>query len=232
LFFLNCLRYTNQINNKDKMTKLTPNEEDLKLVDAIVNSTGRDQRAAYNALFNKYYPKMLRFLKYRFNNFRDAEIQDVAIEGLTKAFRANTLAGYEPSSNFSTWIYHSITNKAIDLFRKENKFDTMSIEEMKRPDSDSSVEVSIDYMTPERVMFNEETFDLIKSCIKQLSNAQREIVELSIIEDLNDKEIIFRIWGDTLSEDEIVSKANTVRATIHRGRKVLRILLEEEGVTV
>jgi len=213
------------------MTKLTPNEKDLKLVDTIVNSTGREKRTAYNALFNKYYPRMLRFVNGRFKILREDEVQDVAIEGLTKAFKTETLANYEPVNNFSTWLYQVVNNKALDVLRKEKKGDTQYIDDMTPEENTGSVEVSIEYMTPERALFNEETFDLIKFCIGKLSDAQREIVELSLIEELNDREIISRIWGDDLSEVEIFSKANTVRATVHRGKKALQSLLERKGVT-
>jgi len=211
------------------MTKLTANKNDLLLVDAIVNKTGRAQRTAYNALFNKYYPRMLRFIKGRYRLLREDEVQDAAIEGLTKAFRVKTLTDYKPTHNFSTWVYKVIDNKVHDILRKEKKWDTQYIDDLSP--EDSSVEFSIDYMTPDRSLFNEETFDLIKFCIGKLSDAQRNIVQLSLIEELNDKEIISRIWGNNLSEVEIVSKANTVRATVHRGKKALQNLLENEGVT-
>lgn len=211
--------------------RLTQNERDLMLVDIIVKSTGARQAKAYEELFNKYFPIMFRFVRGRYRSLREDEAQDAAIEGLTKAFKVERLTEYEPTHNFSTWLFTAVNHKVIDILRKEKKADTQYIEDMTPEENTGIIEVSIEHMTPDRVMQSKETFDLIKFCIGKLSNSQKDIVELSLIQELNDKEIVSRLWGDDLSDKEIESKCNTVRATVHRGKKALQKLLLDEGMS-
>jgi len=209
---------------------MTKNEKDLEIVDTIINSTGVKSARAYDALFNIYYTQILRYVKTRFPILSEDDAEDCAIEGLTKAFKKDVLTKYEPTNYFSTFVYKIVLNQTLDFLRKEKKRDTLYIEDLNTSENSSPTEYSVDYRTPEGIIFGEETFDLIKFCIGELSNAQQGFVYLSVIEELNNTEIVSRVWGDEITEAESLSFGNAVRTTIFRGKKVLQGMLEERGI--
>jgi len=209
---------------------MNKNERDMMLVNVIVNdnSSNRELNKATTVLFNKFYPIMMSFVRKRFSNLSEMQRQDVVVSGLTKGFRKSCLEIYEPTHLFSSWLSSIVKNKAIDFVRKENKMRTTYIDDLGIDEYDNPVEISVDYSSPENIMISEENCEMIKRCVSKLSVGTREVMRLRLISQMKDREIISHLWGDELSESEIISKANTVRATLFRGREALKEIVRKE----
>ena len=73
------------------------NHSDLELVDRLL----RGERAAFDAFFNEYYPKLYRFVKRR-RPHDMAAAEDIAQATLCRALES--LRGYRGEAALMTWL--------------------------------------------------------------------------------------------------------------------------------
>lgn len=163
---------------------------------------------SYSILVDRY--KMMVYnVAYRMLGDGDTA-KDIAQESFIAAYGG--LKTFKQDAKFSSWLYTIVLNKCRDYLRlaKENiPLDDISDV---RPGSGIS---------PEQAAANHQSNDMLQQALDALSAEYREVLVLKHIEEL-DYEEISAITGTSVS-------ALKVRA--HRGREMLRKLLEKSGVT-
>jgi RNA polymerase sigma-70 factor (ECF subfamily) len=163
---------------------------------------------SYSILVDRY-KIMVYNLAYRMLGDGDAA-KDIAQESFIAAYGG--LKTYKQEAKFSSWLYSIVMNKCRDHLRqaKEN-IPLDDISEI-RPGS---------YISPEQAAAAHQSSDMLQQALDSLSAEYREVLVLKHIEELDYQEIS-AITGASVT-------ALKVRA--HRGREMLRTILERSGVT-
>ncbi len=142
----------------------------------------------------------------------DADVaKDMAQESFIAAY--NGLRDFKFNSRFSSWLYRIVVNKCRDHFRAGRE--TVPVDEI-------CEYVAGPDRSPEQAAACRQTGDAVQRALNGLPPNYREVIILKHIEGFAFQEI-----ADTLG---VSVSALKVRA--HRGREMLRKLLEGAGVTL
>ncbi len=179
-----------------------PDEEDI-----IRKCLGGDS-GAYAVLVDRY-KTMVYNLAFRMVGDEDTA-KDLAQDSFIAAYGG--LEHFRFGSKFSSWLYSIVLNKCRDHLKLAK--DTVPTDEIAEvlPDSRTS---------PEQDAAAGQSRDILQRALDTLPKEYREVLILKHIEEL-DYEEISAITGAGIA-------ALKVRA--HRGREMLRKILEEAGVT-
>jgi RNA polymerase sigma-70 factor (ECF subfamily) len=133
--------------------------------EALVGLIARGDKHAMQVLFARYSVRMFRFLL----RFVDSEplAEDLVSEAFIDVWRH---AGqYQARSLVSTWLLAIARNKALSALRQRStdELDDEAIELIEEPGDD-----------PEVAMQKTERSEILLDCLKQLSPAHREIIDL------------------------------------------------------
>jgi RNA polymerase sigma-70 factor (ECF subfamily) len=163
----------------------------------------------YALLVNKY-KAMAYNTAYRMVG--DADIaKDMAQESFISAYAS--LERFEYGSKFSSWLYRIVVNKCKDHLRAER--DTVEVDEI-------SDIVPSKERTPEQTVSSRQTGDVIQQALNSLPDEYRDVIVLKHIEELDYREI----------SDILGVSVNALKVRAHRGREMLRELLEKMGARV
>ena len=173
------------------------------------------ERDAYALLVERYNGSLFRYLVRMIGQPADAE--DLAQEAFLRAYLS--LASYDPSYRFSTWLFRIATNLAINQIKAASKI--VSLEEMRnrREQRGEPPPELVDPCTdsrPDLAIERAEVVWLIQECLQNLPADYRAVVALRHIAQLSYNEI----------SDSIGLPLNTVRTRLHRGRERLGECLE------
>ena len=166
------------------------------------------EKDSYSILVDRY--KMMVYnLAYRMLGDGDSA-NDIAQESFIAAYGG--LKTFKQDAKFSSWLYTIVLNKSRDHLRlaKEN----IPIDDISEVRPGSGI-------SPEQSAANRQSGDMLQQALDALSAEYREVLVLKHIEELDYQEIA-AITGTSVS-------ALKVRA--HRGREMLRKILERSGVT-
>ncbi len=162
------------------------------------------------ALLVDTYRDMAYNIAFRMVGDADAA-KDMAQESFIAAY--NGLRDFKFNSRFSSWLYRIVVNKCRDHFRAGRE--TVPVDEI-------CEYVAGPDRSPEQVAACRQTGDAVQQALNGLPPDYREVIILKHIEGFDFQEI-----ADTLG---VSVSALKVRA--HRGREMLRKLLEGMGVTL
>ncbi len=176
---------------------------------AVIRKVLAGDREQYAVLVNRY-KDMVYNIAFRLLGDADAA-KDMAQEGFIAAY--NALGDFQFNSRFSSWLYRIVVNKCRDHYRAGKE--TVPVEEI------------CDYVagpepSPEKAASCRQTGDAVQQALASLPPDYREVIVLKHIEGLDYQEI-----AETLGVSVAALK---VRA--HRGREMLRKLLEAQGVAL
>ena len=163
---------------------------------------------SYSILVDRY--KMMVYnVAYRMLGDGDTA-KDIAQESFIAAYGG--LKTFKQDAKFSSWLYSIVLNKCRDYLRQVK--DTVPTDDISdvRPDSGIS---------PEQAAAARQSSDVLQQALDALPAEYREVLVLKHIEGLDYQEIS-AITGTSVA-------ALKVRA--HRGREMLRKILERSGVT-
>jgi RNA polymerase sigma-70 factor (ECF subfamily) len=163
----------------------------------------------YSLLVDRY-KDMAYNVAYRLLGDGDAA-KDVAQESFISAYTA--LGEFRQGSKFSSWLYRIVVNRCKDLLKVRRE--TVAVD-------DICDVVAARERTPEQAVSTHETCDAIQKALARLPLDYREVIVLKHMEELGYDEI-----GGILG---VSVPALKVRA--HRGREMLRQVLESMGVGV
>lgn len=186
------------------MSATTPEEEY-----AIIKKCLAGDAEQYSVLVDRY-KDMAYNIAYRM--LGDADIaKDMAQESFIAAY--NALGDFKFNSRFSSWLYRIVVNKCRDHFKASKE--TVPVDEI------------CDYIagqdpTPEQAAACRQAGDVVQQALNGLPRDYREVIILKHIEGLDYQEIA----------DALGVSISALKVRAHRGREMLKKLLEGAGVTL
>ena len=162
----------------------------------------RTQRQAYN-------------IAYRMTGNRD-DAEDLTQEAYLRAFRS--FATYNRQLPFEGWFFRILSNLFIDLMRRRPKQKPLSLDQpMGDEENDDNLLLQIpdDAANPERNLMDQVMDERLQTALNSLPEVFRIAVLLCDVEGKSYEEIS-EIMGSSIG---------TVRSRIHRGRTMLRRLM-------
>jgi RNA polymerase sigma-70 factor (ECF subfamily) len=163
----------------------------------------RSQRRAYN-------------LAYRLTgNATDAE--DVTQDAYVRAW--NNFSNYDSSRSFEGWLFRIITNRVIDMRRRQKRVPMYSLDTPIQGDEDGQMlahEFAAPDSNPEQLVVGPIMEERLQQALAALPADYREAILLCDVEERSYQEIA----------DSMDCAIGTVRSRIHRARVMLRKHLE------
>jgi RNA polymerase sigma-70 factor (ECF subfamily) len=162
---------------------------------------------AFSTIYQEYYSPVFKYLYYRTQNKELSE--DLAQDVFVKTLASVSTFQITDKSPLA-YLYTIARNTLIDWRRKKK---TISLSDEELIDVVSENEPS-----PEDAFIVATNKDLVRECLAQLNDDQREIVSLKFLDELSNKEIA-----------EITGKReDAIRQIQVRGLRALAKLLEEK----
>lgn len=182
--------------------------DDLKIIESCL--MGNTQM--FSRLID-YYKSMVYNLAYRISNSpHDAE--DISQEAFLRAFQS--LARFNPSYKFSTWLYQITLNIIRDKFKRK-EIDYVSLDTpMETDDSEFYPQPADLTNNPEQIIARQEDAQAIQQAIYSLPLKYREVIVLRHLQDLSYIEI----------SNILKLPSGTVKIRLYRAREQLKKILE------
>jgi RNA polymerase sigma-70 factor (ECF subfamily) len=169
----------------------------------LVARCKRGDRAAYEELVRATHRRVYS-LAYRMVGDR-GDAEDVAQEAYLRMFRG--LAGFREEAAFETWMHRIVANCAVSHLRRRGRFGDLVRDEEppERPTPDRAQEITV------------QRDDLTRG-LASLPEGQRVCLLLKDVYDLSVREVA----------QEVGIEEGAVKVRLHRARKRLKEMLEEE----
>ena len=193
------------VSNVQTVRASLTNEQLAELLQTIALE---QSRSAFTALFGYYAPRLKAFgLK---QGVAPSKVEELVQETMLTVWRK--ASSFDPArGTASNWIFTILRNKRIDMFRKEN-----------RPEYelDEGMEMVFDGAGPDEEVAATQTSDAIQDAIKELPEAQLEIIQKAFFEDKSHGEIA----------EELGLPLGTVKSRIRLAVARLRLSVTEDIV--
>jgi RNA polymerase sigma-70 factor (ECF subfamily) len=151
----------------------------LTLIALIQENTEDSSGPDFADLFQKYYPRVYNYLRYRVNLPEDVE--DLISLIFEKAFTHR--AKYDPAKGaFSTWLFRIAHNELSNFYRSRER-QAKWVAEVELP-GDIVFETS-----PEAQVIEQETIAHLLQGLGQLSDRDQEVISLKFGSRLSNREI-------------------------------------------
>lgn len=188
---------------------------------------GPDEIAAYNPAVCK------RFEELRIETERRAysmalqltrnptEAEDLVQDTYLKAWKG--FESYIPGRPFLNWLLRIMQRAYLDARRRDNPIRRAdSLNSMVSPTDGEVQEIPVadDSMTAEQTMLRDEFNAELRSALFELPEVYRTAIVLCDLEEMSYSEIA----------DKQKTTIGTVRSRIHRGRKLLRDIIQSKGL--
>ena len=168
--------------------------------DELIKACIRNDRAAYNHLFNKYAPKMLMICTRYMSD--EQEAKDVLQNGFIKVFKS--LKKFKFKGSFEGWLKRIMINEALSELRQKKRFETQNSTIYGDMDvAEETMEQTIDYD------FTQE--ELLQS-LKALPETFKVVFNLYCFERYSHNEIA----------EKLSIKVGTSRSRLRRARQILK----------
>jgi len=161
----------------------------------------------FEALFDLYYPKLYRYVRYRVDSLQEAE--DLTALAFERALTHR--ASYDPAkSAFSTWLFRIARNAIINhQVQHRRRGIAIGLEEI--------ADLPVETQSPEEAVIRKETSQRLLQQMSTLSPRDQDILALKFASRLTNREI-----AETLELNE-----KTVSVILLRGLRKLRQRIEE-----
>ena len=189
--------------------RLAPAEEECAAIQRVLAG----EQECYALLVQRYSGPLFRYLLRMAG--RPDEAEDMVQEAFLRAYLS--LASYDSSYRFSTWLFRIATNLTLNRMKAEQR--VVSMEALRDGPDEPPLELedSRDDCRPEQQAERAELAQAVQDCLEVLPDAYRSVVTLRHIADLSYEEIA----------DCTGLPVNTVRSRLHRGRERLGECLEQ-----
>jgi len=139
--------------------------------DALLVLDAQDDRAAFGALYDRYFDDIFRFCYYRLGNWQEAEdaagdIFANALAGLSR-YRSGDLPG-----SFRSWLFAIARNGVSDRHRISFRHPSDSL--------DAAAEILDGAPTPEEAARESDNREYMLRLLAQLKPAQRDLLQLRL----------------------------------------------------
>ena len=183
--------------------------DELKIIESCL--LGNTQ--VFSRLIDSY-KNMVYNLAYRMSN-NPHEAEDISQEAFLRAYQS--LAHFNPSYKFSTWIYQITLNIIRDRFKKK-ELNYVSLDTPVETDDSEFYPQTPDYThNPEQIIDQQEKTHVIQKAILSLPLKYREIIVLRHLQDLSYIEI----------SNILKLPTGTVKVRLYRAREQLRKILAD-----
>lgn len=175
--------------------------------EGLIRRIASGDRGAMQVLYARHSTRVFRFLLRLVRNESKAEdlMSDVFFDVWQQAGR------FEGRSSVSTWVLSIARFKALSSFRQKQH-------EALEPETEDALEDDAD--NPEVIMQKSSKADALRLCIKALSSAHREVIDLVYYHERSVEEV-----STILGIPE-----NTVKTRMFHARKRLSELLQQAGI--
>jgi RNA polymerase sigma-70 factor, ECF subfamily len=171
--------------------------------DACLAREARHDPAAFGEVYERYYPRVYRYVYHRVSAVSDAE--DVTAVIFMKALEG--LPSYRPSpSGFAPWLFRIARNAVVDHYRRQRKQNSLDDAQYLADPSD-----------PMGHVLGNERREELRSLVRCLSDDQRDAVLMRYAADLSYPEI-----AAALGKNEAA-----VRMLLHRGLRKLKAVMDD-----
>jgi len=181
---------------------------------ALVEALRAGHEWAFEAVIRTYGGRLLAVARRICRNDEDA--RDVLQSAYLCAFRS--IAGFEGSSQLSTWLHRIVVNSALMRLRTQKRKPEESIEDLlpSFQEDGHHVEQFSEWTLPaDRLIEREQTRQMVRECINQLPESYRQVLLLRDIEELSTDETA-----------QLLSTTPTaVKVRLHRARQALSTLI-------
>ncbi len=172
----------------------------------------KGNKAAFEALMQKYYPRILNFI-YRFLGSK-AVAEDLTQEVFMRVYKS--AAGYKPRSLLQTWIYTIAKNVSLNELRRRKDFVLPLDEKFSSEESELKKEMQDPNSSgPDEELIQKERITVIRAAIKDLPPNQRMAVILRRYDEFSYAEI-----AKTLNVSD-----KAVKSLLNRAKENLKIRL-------
>lgn len=121
----------------------------------------------FEALFDSYYPKLYRYVRYQVCSRKEAE--HLTFLALERVFESRT--SYDPSREaFSTWIFRIARNWIINYQTQQRRNESVSLDDL------SSIRASS--QSPESVIAQKVEVEILLEHISTLPADERDVVAM------------------------------------------------------
>jgi RNA polymerase sigma-70 factor (ECF subfamily) len=185
--------------------------DELKIIEScLLGNTQMFSRLIDN------YKNMVYNLAYRMSN-NPHEAEDISQEAFLRAYQS--LARFNPSYKFSTWLYQITLNIIRDRFKKK-ELNYVSLDTpVETDDSEFYPQPADSTNNPEQIIARQEDAREIQQAIHSLPLKYREVLVLRHLQDLSYIEI----------SNILKLPAGTVKVRLYRAREQLRKILADSG---
>ena len=163
-------------------------------------------RAAFDALFSRYAPRLRQMLGRRIS--RPQDVADIVQQTFLQLHRARK--DFRAGAKLRPWLYTIALNLARQYFRRRGRRPEAGLGEFDPPERGGEG-------NPERTTVARE----LRDALTQLPAAQREVIELHWFEGLPFKEVAAVVGASE----------SAVKVRAHRGYEKLRVRLRDDRVT-
>ena len=183
--------------------------DDLKIIEScLLGNTKIFSRLIDN------YKNMVYDLAYRMSN-NPHEAEDISQDAFLRAYQS--LAHFNPSYKFSTWLYQITLNIIRDKFKRK-EIDYVSLDTpVETDDSEFYPQPADSINNPEQIMSQKEDAQAIQQAIYSLPLKYRELIVLRHLQDLSYIEI----------SNILKLPSGTVKVRLYRAREQLRKILAD-----
>ena len=175
--------------------------------DVLIEKIQTGDKAAFDLLYARYFPRVFSFVARRVRNRADAE------ETVQEVFLAvfSSLESYRRESSFAAWVLGIARNSVANRFRKKHH-PTVPLDEAEEPDEIRSSAMARREPTPlEHFEFGERIERISEAARLELSREQQQVFELHHLRHRPIQEI-----AQTLRKSE-----DAVKSNLYRARKLL-----------
>lgn len=200
------------------LTVLKPRNETVGLTEAeLVDLARQGGENAIRTLIERNNQRLFRAARSVLHN--DGEAEDVVQETYVKAFTA--LAGFRGEASFSTWLTRIALNEAVSRLRRRKKNSQLeALDQAVSADAGlvSLFPLSLVPLPADMEAARSEMRQILEMAIDGLPEGFRTVFVLRDVEGLSTEE----------TAAHLTLKPETVKTRLHRARRMLRAVLEEQ----
>lgn len=197
----------------------TGEKGEAKGVTMTTAPTSPSARREFERLYQRSHRRAYN-LAYRLTG-NSADAEDVTQDAYVRAW--NNFDNYDSSRSFESWLFRIITNRAIDLRRRQKRVPIYSLDAPVASDDDGQTmvhEFPAPNSNPEELVVGPIMEERLQQALAALPEDYRTAILLCDVEEKSYQEIA-EIMGCAIG---------TVRSRIHRARVMMRRYLEEGSV--
>ncbi len=156
---------------------LTPSQ-----IEMCVEKAQKGEEKSFSMLFDAFYDKIFRYVHFR---VPAEEVEDIVSDVFLKVVEKLQTYKPDPKSGFSAWIFRIAHNKIIDFYRQKKELLGQTDED----GNDFFLQIPDENLQPDQQTNLNLDIKKLHKILKQLPDAQREILEFKYLEGFTNEEI-------------------------------------------